>query len=490
MNKKEKSKGKTRQTTAIKTKNKPVIILSLALILAIILSIYAYSKYTSSYKGASTSTVAKWSFKVNGHSDEEIGDIDFVQTIENQNNIVEKKLAPGTQGKFELTLDGTGSEVAIDYKIALTITEKPRNLKIYKDSEYKEEVTEQDGEFDITGSIPLEEVNTPLTKPVYWKWAYETGTTEEEIKSNDKIDTEDSKKSVKMTIKVTGTQRNPASLEPGVERLADVANIGDYVNYDANSGLVTPLTYTTEESVTGSSTVSTYSSSDTLKWRVLSVDKDSGKVELIAASNLKNLYLKGKEGYINSENILNDIGAIYGQGKGAVGGRSVNIGDIEKYSSYDPYTYNNSNSSTGKYGGTRKYTSGIFVKVEGITGGVEDESDARLVKASSSNPVTVTQTYYGDGNLSNYFENNLAYKVLLKGRSYFWLASRCVDLGSSDCGFGVRYAFSGDVYGHFFFSSGGYVDSKDYGVVPVVSLESDIPVDGKDTSGAWKIKIE
>ena len=347
MKKKEKQKSTTKQTIA-KTNNKPVLILALALILAIILSIYAYSKYTSSYKGTSTSTVAKWSFKVNGHSDEEIGDIDFVQTIENQNNVVEKKLAPGTQGKFELTLDGTGSEVAIDYKIALTITEKPRNLKIYEDSEYKKEVTEQNGEFDITGSIPLEEVNTPLVKPVYWKWAYETGTTEEEIKSNDKIDTEDNKKSVTMAIKVTGTQRNPASLEPGVERLADVANIGDYVNYDANSGLVTPLTYTTKESVTGHSTVSTYSSSDTIKWRVLSVDKDSGKVELIAASNLKTLYLKGKEGYINSENILNDIGAIYGKGKGAVGGRSVNIGDIEKYSSYDPYTYSNGYSSTGK----------------------------------------------------------------------------------------------------------------------------------------------
>ena len=157
-----------RKMAQTKTNNKPVIILALALalILAIILSIYAYSKYTSSYKGTSTSTVAKWSFKVNGHSDEEIGDIDFVQTIENQNNVVEKKLAPGTQGKFELTLDGTGSEVAIDYKIALTITEKPRNLKIYEDSEYKKEVTEQNGEFDITGSIPLEEVNTPLVKPV------------------------------------------------------------------------------------------------------------------------------------------------------------------------------------------------------------------------------------------------------------------------------------------------------------------------------------
>ena len=474
-----------RKMAQTKTNNKPVIILALALILAIILSIYAYSKYTSSYKGASTSTVAKWSFNVYEHSCEEIDDIDFAQTIENQNNVIEKKLAPGTQGKFELILDGTGSKVAIDYKIALTITEKPRNLKIYEDSEYKNEVTEQNGEFNITGSIPLEEVNTPLTKPVYWKWTYETGTT------NDKIDAEDSKKSVTMAIKVTGTQRNPASLEPGVERLADVANIGDYVNYDANTGLVTPLTYTTEESVTGSSIVSTYSSSDAVKWRVLSIDKDSGKVELIAAGNLKSLYLKGKEGYINSENILNDIGAIYGKGKGAVGGRSVNIGDIEKYSSYDPYTYSNGASSTGKYGGTRKYTSGTFVKGEGITGGVEDESDARLVKASSSNPVTVTQTYYNYSNPYNYFENKLAYNVLFSGRDYyFWLASRCVNLYSSYCYFHVRYAYSSYVSGSSLFYSHGGAYTNGSGVVPVVSLESDISVDGKDTSGAWKLKIE
>ena len=479
MKKKEKQKSTTKQTTT-RTKNKSVLILALALILAIILSIYAYSKYTSSYKGSSTSTVAKWSFKVNGHSNEEIGDIDFVQTIENQNNVVEKKLAPGTQGKFELTLDGTGSEVAIDYKIALTITEKPRNLKIYEDSEYKNEVTEQNGEFNITGSIPLEEVNTPLTKPVYWKWTYETGTT------NDKIDAEDSKKSVTMAIKVTGTQRNPASLEPGVERLADVANIGDYVNYDANTGLVTPLTYTTEESVTGSSIVSTYSSSDAVKWRVLSIDKDSGKVELIAESNLTSLYLKGKEGYINSENILNDIGAIYGKGKGAVGGRSVNIGDIEKYSSYDPYTYSDEYK---KYGETATCTSGTFVKGEGVTGGVEDTSDTRLVKASSSNPVTVTQTFYYDSGPSNYFENKSAYNVLLN-RNSFWLASRCVNLGSSSCYFYVRCAYSGNVGGGYLFYSNGGADSIDIGVVPVVSLESDIPVDGKDTSRAWKLKIE
>ena len=203
------------------------------------------------------------------------------------------------------------------------------------------------------------------------------------------------------------------------------------------------------------------------------------------------MYLNGKEGYINSENILNDIGAIYGRGKGAVGGRSVNIGDIEKYSSYDPYTFSNSNSSTGKYGGTRTYTSGTFVKGEGVTGGIEDTSDTRLVKASSSNPVTVTQTYYGYGSPSDYFENKSAYNVLLSGRGYFWLASRRVYIGSSSCCFYVSCADSKNVGGFslLFYSIGNAVSSS-HGVVPVVSLESDIPVDGKDTSGAWKLKIE
>ena len=275
-----------------------------------------------------------------------------------------------------------------------------------------------------------------------------------------------------------------------IKLLADVVNIGDYVNYDANSGLVTPLTYTTKESVTGHSTVSTYSSSDTIKWRVLSVDKDSGKVELTAASNLKTLYLKGKEGYINSENILNDIGAIYGKGKGAVGGRSVNIGDIEKYSSYDPYTYTNSYTGT-KYGGTRTYKSGTFIKGEGITGGVEDTSDIRLVKTSNSNSVTVTQTHYSCSRPSNYFENKLAYNVLFD-RNGFWLASRCVNLDLNYCSFNLCRAYRDGVSSALLFRSNAddALTSSGNDVVPVVSLESDIPVDGKDASGAWKLKIE
>ena len=144
-----------------------------------------------------------------------------------------------------------------------------------------------------------------------------------------------------------------------------------------------------------------------------------------------------------------------------------------------------------KYGGTKTYTSGTFIKGEGVTGGVEDTSDTRLVKASSSNPVTVTQTFYYYNKPYNYFENKLADNVLLSGRNSFWLASRRVGLESSYCGFYVCFADSGNVGGNgLFYASGRAYSGNSRGVVPVVSLESDILADGKDTSGAWKLKIE
>ena len=274
-------------------------------------------------------------------------------------------------------------------------------------------------------------------------------------------------------------------------KLADVVEIGDYVDYDANSGLTTPVTYKTDSTLTGVGSVSEYSSTDEVKWRVLSVDKDAGKVELIATRDLDSLSLSEITGYVNAEEILNGIGAVYGHGKGAAGGRSVNIEDIERYSSYNPEKdYKNSASSNGTVEGTRTYTSGTFIKGEGITGGTESTDDSRVVIASSSNPVTVTQTYYRYSDPSNYFENQKAYDVLLKDRNNFWLASRFRRLYSSDCSFGVRYASSSSVNSCNLYDSDGGTYNPSFGVVPVVSLKSNIQINGKDESGAWNLKVD
>ncbi len=458
------------QTTKVKSKNKgAVVVLALALIVAIILSMYAYSKYTSTLTGNGTSTVAKWSFKVNGQT-QTIPDINLGETMDAHSNVVDKKLAPGTSGHFDLILDGSGSEVAIDYNIKLAITQKPTNLKFYLDDKYQTPISETDGTLNIAGSIALEDVNTPLTKTIYWQWPYETGKTSNEIDKNDETDTKDSGKNVTMTITVTGTQRDPKSGAPEQEvktqRLADVASVGDKVNYNASSGET--KTYTTEESLTGSSTTETFNSSDAMTWKVMSVDKTTGIVELMAENPTVNkVTLYGKAGYKNAVTVLDKVGDVYGHGKGATGGRSITVEDVNKLENYTP----KDDTTT-----SHTYTSGTFINDDGTE-----------TVASAENPVTLRYTASTQSKSTN---EAYSYSTTNFQNNSFWLASPCIDLSSIRCSFRVHIVSSGNVIGRGLFSSRGYEVDDDYSVVPVVSLKSNIQTSGQTESGEWNLVVE
>ena len=456
------------QTTKVKSKNKGAVVV-LALIVAIILSMYAYSKYTSTLTGNGTSTVAKWSFKVNGQT-QTIPDINLGETMDAHSNVADKKLAPGTSGHFDLILDGSGSEVAIDYNIKLAITQKPTNLKFYLDDKYQTPISETDGTLNIAGSIALEDVNTPLTKTIYWQWPYETGKTSNEIDKNDETDTKDSGKNVTMTITVTGTQRDPKSGAPEQEvktqRLADVASVGDKVNYDASSGET--KTYTTEESLTGSSTTATFNSSDAMTWKVMSVDKTTGIVELMAENPTVNkVNLKGKNGYKNAVTVLDKVGDVYGHGKGATGGRSITVEDVNKLENYTP----KDDTTT-----SHTYTSGTFINDDGTE-----------TVASAENPVTLRYTASTQSKSTN---EAYSYSTTNFQNNSFWLASPCIDLSSIRCSFRVHIVSSGNVIGRGLFSSRGYEVDDDYSVVPVVSLKSNIQTSGQTESGEWNLVVE
>ena len=414
------------QTTKVKSKNKgAVVVLALALIVAIILSMYAYSKYTSTLTGNGTSTVAKWSFKVNGQT-QTIPDIELGETMDAHNNVVTPKLAPGTSGHFDLILDGSGSEVAIDYNIKLAITQKPTNLKFYLDDKYQ----------------------TPISE----------------------TDTKDSGKNVTMTITVTGTQRNPKSGAPEQEvktqRLANVVSVGDKVNYDASSGEV--KTYTTEESLTGSSTTATFNSSDAMTWKVMNVDKTTGIVKLMAENPTVNkVNLKGKNGYKNAVTVLNKVGDVYGHGKGATGGRSITVEDVNKLENYTP-----EDDTTTSY----TYTSGTFINDDGTE-----------TVASAENPVTLRYTASTQSKSTN---KAYSYSTTNFKNKSCWLASPCIYLYSSIYIFSVRDLYSGGVSSNYLFHSSRGERDHGYSVVPVVSLKSNIQTSGKTESGEWNLVVE
>lgn len=384
----------------------------------------------------------------------------------------------------------------LTYEIDINFTNKPQNLKLYIDEEMQDELYIESNILSLEGFISLEDEKI-FSKIIYWNWANETGYTDEEIHENDLEDSKFMGKNLEMAISVTGKQ----AMEK-IMYLSDEVQIGDYVNYDANSGLLEPVTYTTDSSLTGHATSTTFSSQDSMKWRVLSVNRESGNIELISKELTKSaVYFNGRTAYINAEDVLNDIGKVYGHGKGAVGGRSINIHDIEKHSSYDPYTYENTASSTGKYGGTRNYTSGdYFVDVKNgmIKGGIANTNNGytECIKATSVNPITAKQTHYVC-EAKNYFENETIYNIIFRDvsnspQNWFWIASRCVILNEDKCGFDLFYCRRGGYASQVLAYSNEDIPSLEWNryVSPIVSLKPNIRTSGKDSSGAWNLEVD
>jgi hypothetical protein len=190
---------------------KKKVILIIAILSCIILSFIggqSYSKYVSEVRGNGMAEVATWSFKVNGQK-EQVQTIQLVSTC-NNNTLVNNKIAPGTSGSFSIIVDGTGTDVGIDYNIEFTNeSTKPTNLKFsYNDVEYN--TIEELGN-NLSGTINANDEDKTKTLTINWKWAYETGENESEIDNNDKIDTQNAKDIATYTfdVIVSGTQVVP-----------------------------------------------------------------------------------------------------------------------------------------------------------------------------------------------------------------------------------------------------------------------------------------
>ena len=163
-----------------------------------------YAKYTSTVTGSGTATVAKWAFATDNATQNIT--IALNPTVD-ATTLVNGKIAPGTTGSFNIALVNTNSEVGVDFSIALdSISNKPTNLKFYKDSSYTTELTP--GTSTVTGQLTAGD-STGVTVPIYWRWEYETNA----ISTNDPIDTQDGEAARTLTIGVTitGVQTAPSA---------------------------------------------------------------------------------------------------------------------------------------------------------------------------------------------------------------------------------------------------------------------------------------
>ena len=173
-----------------------IVFLILVVIALSIFATYAWAKYTSTENGTATAQVANWNVTATP------GELTYAKEF---THVVEDRLAPGTNGSFSVALNVTGTEVDVEYEIVIDeITNKPTNLVI-KDADGN---TLAKGS-KITGTLPVG--STTINEVISWDWPYETGTTPEQIKANDVIDTTEGKNAETMTIKytITATQVKP-----------------------------------------------------------------------------------------------------------------------------------------------------------------------------------------------------------------------------------------------------------------------------------------
>jgi len=186
--------------------------LSLLLLLLVFVSgafvVGTYAKYVSTVNGSGTATVAKWNFA----TDNEV--VDFTVNLAEKydaSTLVDGKIAPGTEGSFDIKLVNT-SDVAANVEVALDeIDNVPTNLKFYSNEEMTDELVP--GEGTMTGVIKAGDA-TGMTAKIYWKWAYESSTGEPaSIANGDAADTADGEEPATLTIgvTVTGTQVAPST---------------------------------------------------------------------------------------------------------------------------------------------------------------------------------------------------------------------------------------------------------------------------------------
>lgn len=191
--------------------NKKKILIAIAIVLALVLSFIGgqtLSKYISQVNGSGIADVAKWSFKVNGESTQ-MKNINLASTY-NAETLVDGKIAPGVTGNFDIIIDTTDCEVGTSYVVNFNNEQnKPANFKfIYDNKEYN---SIKDIETKLVGTINANEENKIKSHTIYWKWDYETGSTQQNINTNDIQDTKDGKTIENYTfdINVIGTQVEP-----------------------------------------------------------------------------------------------------------------------------------------------------------------------------------------------------------------------------------------------------------------------------------------
>lgn len=196
------------------TKKRNVVLAAVLLGVAVTvgtIGVTTFAKYKSQLSDVTqNATVAKWAFDTDNSSHSFTFSLGQTYTA---STLVSDRIAPGTQGSLVFSLSNANTETGTDYTIEMSKNAgTPANLKFYSDSACTTELTGTNAN-TLTGHLAPNASATEVT--IYWKWAYETGTTTTEKDSNDVIDTSNGSAAtangMTVTATITGTQSQPVA---------------------------------------------------------------------------------------------------------------------------------------------------------------------------------------------------------------------------------------------------------------------------------------
>ena len=285
--------------------------------------------------------------------------------------------------------------------------------------------------------------------------------------------------------------------------------VGDYVDYKPALETETDATKKTYSLTSDKSGVSgnpqTVAYENGLKWRILNINEDTGKIDIVSDPTTATVKFYGATGYNNGVYALNDVcEQLYSNKAKGITARSINLEDMEKNLTPTGFAarndYNKGNTSGhAQYGTTKTYTegksyypysykntigSGVDIaedKANTITqpdiiNAVDPYKESTYSKTLTSGytqaptkNLTVTQTYY---NISINPTNYGAASSVLSNLNWYWVASRFVYTDLSDAHVGFRCASTYiNSYG-LFYSSSRTDTSPSYRLRALVSLDS------------------
>lgn len=186
-----------------------IVILLVVTIVALVLATYAWAKYTTTINGEASAQVAKWNISTTK------GESLYSKTFE---HVTAERIAPGTDGSVDATIDVSGTEVDVDYKMSIvSVTAEegtiPTNL-VLKATDgtviYKNKAIVGEG-IIAEGRIATTDTTKTATKTLSWEWPFETGRTPEEKAENNVKDTADGEAAgkIKITYKIDAVQVEP-----------------------------------------------------------------------------------------------------------------------------------------------------------------------------------------------------------------------------------------------------------------------------------------